>query len=70
MKKKSNHSAADTAATAPATRLPRAATATTTATMINATLVFGTPSRNGSSTSDTTSGATSASSSTMRSVPR
>lgn len=60
VRKKSNQTAADRAASAPARRLPMAATATTTTTRTRAAFVFEKLPRNGTSTAATASGATTA----------
>ena len=70
MKKKSNQANADTAASAPAARLPMAATATTTTTRSRATFVFDQLARQGSRMAATASGASSPASSAVRSRDR
>ena len=67
MRKKSNHTAADTAASMPATRFPAAATATITRTRMSAASVFGMLARNGARTAVTASGAASPASTAARS---
>ena len=57
VRKKSNHAAADTAATIPAGRCPAAATATTTRISASAASVFGRLARNGTRTAASASGA-------------
>src|SRR3984957_979706 len=61
---------ADTAASAPATRLPIAATATTTTTSSKATLEFGQAARNGSNTAAAANGAATATATAARPVVR
>src|ERR1700727_2235847 len=70
VKKKSNQAAADTAARAPATRFPIAATATTTTTRRRATLVWGQLARNGRRTAAAAGGAASAAARAARSLVR
>ena len=68
MKKKSNQTAADTAASAPATRLPPAATATTVTTSSSATFVLGQLDRHGSRIAAPASGTTTAAAIAARSL--
>src|ERR1700739_4858735 len=69
VRKKSTHTAAETAATIPASRRPAAATATTTRTSASAASVFGKLSRNGIKTADSASGAARPASASARSQP-
>ena len=62
MRKKSNHTATDSAARYPASRYPFAATATTTRIMTSAASVFGMLARNGTRMAATATGATNAAS--------
>ena len=55
VRKKSNHTAADSAASTPASRCPFAATATTITSMVSAASVLGKPPLNGTSTAASTS---------------
>ncbi|GAA1629914.1 hypothetical protein GCM10009744_17430 [Kribbella alba] len=56
MRKKSNHTALETAATIPADRIPNEATATITNTSTNAALALSKLSRNGINTAQTANG--------------
>ncbi len=56
VRKKSNHTAVDTAARYPASRFPAAATATTTSSMASAASVFGKWVRNGTRMAASASG--------------
>ena len=70
VRKKSNHTAVDTAASVPASRSPFAATATTTSSMASAASVLGKLARNGTSTAASASGAATPASTASRSRVR
>ena len=70
MRKKSNHTAVDTAASTPASRYPFAATATTTSSKASAASVLGKLVRKGTMTAASPRGAASAASTASRSRVR